>query len=218
MIAQSQPPTRQWTRAQAAILAVACLLVGVAGGWALGGFKHSLSPASSSSVATTAASKGAPAQPTPSQLKAAADAQAAPLIDRLKSDPANPAVLTEAGNIYYDAQQYPVAVDYYARVLKATPADAAVRTDMATAYWYMGQADRALDEFDRALTYTPDNPNTLFNRGLVRWRAKKDAPGALADWRRLLASDPAYDQKAQVQQMIAEVEKQQGLASAPKAP
>jgi len=126
-------------------------------------------------------------------------------------------VLAELGNIYYDAQQYPMAVDYYSRALKAKPADAAVRTDMATAYWYMGQADRAIAEFDKVLLYAPDNPNTLFNRGLVKWRAKKDAAGALADWERLLATDPAYDQKDKVRQMIAEVEKQQALAAASKA-
>ena len=45
------------------------------------------------------------------------------------------------GNVYYDAQQYPIAVEYYTRALKLKPSDAAVRTDMATAYWYMGNAD-----------------------------------------------------------------------------
>jgi len=219
--AQSQLASRQWTRQQAAILAVACLIAGVAGGWALGALKH---PAASSSampstVAPVAASQtAAPSQPDPAQLKATADAQAAPLLDRLKSGPANPAVLTELGNIYYDAQQYPQAIDYYSRALTAKPADAAVRTDMATAYWYMGQADRALAEFDKALADAPGNPNTLFNRGLVKWRGKKDAAGALADWNRLLAADPAYAQKDQVKQMIAEVQKQQGLAPAPKNP
>ncbi len=88
------------------------------------------------------------------------------------------------------------------------PADGAVRTDMATAYWFMGQADLAIAEFDKALTFVPDNPNTLFNRGLVKWKGKKDAAGALADWERLLATDPAYDQKDKVRQMIAEAKKQ----------
>jgi len=220
MTAPSQPPSRQWTRKQAATLAVACLLAGVAGGWSIGGFKQRAPSAStaSSNAATPAGDQASSAsQPPPAQLKAAADAQAAPLIDRLTTDPANPTVLAELGNIYYDAQQYPMAADYYSRALKAKPADAAVRTDMATAYWYMGQADRAIAEFDKVLLYAPDNPNTLFNRGLVKWRAKKDAAGALADWERLLATDPAYDQKDKVRQMIAEVEKQQALAAASKA-
>ena len=217
MTAQSQLQSRQWTRKQAALLAVACLLAGVGGGWWIGGFKHpaaSVSAAASDVPPRAAGRAAAPPETAPAQLKAAADEQAAPLIDRLKSEPANPAVLTELGNIYYDAQEYPLAAGYYSRVLKARPDDAAVRTDMATAYWYMGQADHAIAEFNKALSYAPDNPNTLFNRGLVKWRANKDAAGALADWKRLLATDPAYDEKDKVQQMIAEVEAQQAPASA----
>ena len=72
-------------------------------------------------------------------------------------------------------RQYPTAVDYYARALRFRPSDAAVRTDMGTAFWYMGNADTAIAEFNKALAYAPDNPNTLFNLGLVRWKGKKDA-------------------------------------------
>ena len=51
-----------------------------------------------------------------------------------------------------------------------------MRTDMATAYWYMGNADAAIAEFNTKLTYAPDNPNTLFNLGLVKWQ-RKDGRG-----------------------------------------
>ena len=108
-------------------------------------------------------------------------------------------MLTSIGNIYYDAQQYPIAVDYYARALKAKPSDAAVRTDMATAYWYMGNADTAIAEFNKALTYAPNNPNTLFNLGLVKWKGKKDPAGAIADWEKLLAANPNYEGKDKVE-------------------
>jgi tetratricopeptide (TPR) repeat protein len=99
-------------------------------------------------------------------------------------------------------------VDYYRRTLQITPADADVRTDMGTAYWFQGNADSAIAEFDKALTYAPNNPNTLFNRGLVKWRGKKDGAGALADWNKLLAANPAYDKKTEVDKMIAEVKNQ----------
>jgi len=80
-----------------------------------------------------------------------------------------------------------------------------VRTDMGTAYWYMGNADLAIAEFDKALTYAPGSPNTLFNRGLVRWKGKKDGPGAIADWNQLLAANPNYEGKEQIVKMMAEV-------------
>jgi tetratricopeptide (TPR) repeat protein len=219
MTGPSRTPIRQWTRKQAAILAAACLLAGIGGGWFIGGFhgQTALASAEPSNISKRADSQApAATQPDPARLKAAADAQAAPLANRLKSDPENPQLLAELGNLYYDAQQYPTAVDFYQRVLKVKPADAAVRTDMATAYWYIGNADLAIAEFDKALTFAPHNPNTLFNRGLVKWKGKNDAAGALADWKELLASDPAYDQKDKVEQMIAEAKKQQAIASGTK--
>ena len=110
--------------------------------------------------------------------------------------------------IHHDAQQYPVAVDFYGRVLQSRPSDAAVRTDMATAYWYLGNADAAIAEFNKALTYAPNNPNTLFNLGLVKWQGKHDGAGAIADWKRLLSTNPGYEAKDKVEQMLSEVEKQ----------
>jgi tetratricopeptide (TPR) repeat protein len=151
----------------------------------------------------------APQTPGPARLKEMADANAAPLLDQLKTDAKNPDLLTGIGNLYYDAQQYPIAVDYYGRALKARPSDAAVRTDMATAWWYMGNADTAIAEFNKALSYAPNNPNTLFNLGLVRWKGKQDAAGAVADWEKLLKTNPNYEGKDKVEQMMAEA-KQQG--------
>lgn len=205
----SRTPIEQWTKKQATILALICLTAGIAGGWTL---RASQSPAlpgySDASVSPAPAAMGASpvsAAPSPARLKEMADAQAAPSLEKLKSDPGNPDVLASVGNVYYDARQYPVAIDYYGRVLKAKPSDAAVRTDMATAYWYLGDADTAIAEFNKALAYAPNNPNTLFNLGLVKWQGKKDAAGALADWEKLLKSNPSYEGRDKVEQMIAEV-------------
>jgi tetratricopeptide (TPR) repeat protein len=202
---------RDWTSKQALILMTLCLLVGITGGWFLRGGRTpvataSAKPATPASPVTTA---GTVAQaPDPASLKQMADKQASPLLAKLNADPNNPDLLTGIGNLYYDAQQYPIAVDYYSRELKSKPADAAVRTDMATAYWYMGNADTAIAEFNKALTYAPNNPNTLFNLGLVKWQGKHDAAGAIADWKKLLAANPNYESKDEVEQMLAEVQKQ----------
>ncbi|MGD0629501.1 MAG: tetratricopeptide repeat protein [Terracidiphilus sp.] len=210
----NRTPINQWTKKQAVILAVICLTAGIAGGWgirasqspAITGISNaSAGPAPAAMGASTASQASSSQASSPARLKEMADAQAAPLVDKLKSDPGNPDVLTSVGNIYYDAQQYPDAVDYYGRVLKAKPSDAAVRTDMATAYWYMGKADEAIAEFNKALISAPNNPNTLFNLGLVKWQGKKDAQGAIADWEKLLVSNPTYEGKEKVEQLLTEV-------------
>jgi len=87
-----------------------------------------------------------------------------------------------------------------------------VRTDMGTAYWLMGDADRAIAEFKLALSYAPTNPNTLFNLGLVELQGKKDAASALDDWQKLLATNPSYEGRDKVEQMMAEAKKQAGEA------
>lgn len=206
-----------WTGVQAYTLAVVCLLLGMAGGWLIRGSQSPTMPAGAETATAPGGMGGSPsgpgtnAQPNPAQMKQMADTQAAPLIEKLKSDPNNPELLASIGNFYYDAQQYPTAVDYYGRALKAKPSDAAVRTDMATAYWYMGNADTAIAEFNKSLTYEPNKPNTLFNLGLVKWQGKMDINGAVADWEKLLATNPNYEGKDKVEQMIAEAKKHTGV-------
>jgi cytochrome c-type biogenesis protein CcmH/NrfG len=136
-----------------------------------------------------------------------ADTQAAPLLEKLKADPNNPELLANIGNIYYDTQQYPTAIDFYQRALKAQPSNAGIRTDMATAYWYSGNADGAIAEFNRVLTYQPNSANALFNLGIVKWQGKMDVEGAVAAWQKLLATNPTYEGKEKVQQLIAQARK-----------
>ncbi len=192
----------QWTRERTALAAVVCLMVGIAGGWWMGGL-----PATRLALTQQAQAVSAPVpSATAVTPRDEAAAQAAPLLKRIESNPQDVEALIGLGNVYYDARQYQPAIDAYSRVLVLRSADASVRTDMATAYWYLGNTDRALAEFDKALASAPDNPNTLFNRGLVRWRGKQDSRGALADWRKLLAIDPSYEARDQVKKMIAEAE------------
>jgi tetratricopeptide (TPR) repeat protein len=191
-------------------------MVGIAGGWSIRGLQNpavieSAKAATSTSSAPMTETNTTPAMPAPGKLKEMADGQALPLLDQLKSNPNDADLLTSIGNLYYDAQQYPTAVDYYGRALKARPSDAAVRTDMATAYWYMGNADAAIAEFNKALIYAPNNPNTLFNRGLVKWKGMRDSAGAVADWEKLLATHPNYEQKDQVEQMMTEAKNQDAV-------
>ena len=133
-----------------------------------------------------------------------ADKQAEPLLGQLTTNPKNPALLAQVGNIYYDAQQFRDAIDYYTRALQGDPGNTNIRTDMATAYWYLGDPDRAIAEFDTVLKREPNKINALFNRGIVRWQGKMDVKGAVADWEALLRADPNYPQRPAVEQLIAQ--------------
>ena len=203
----------QWTSVQAYTLAVICLLVGIAGGWFIRGSQSpaaAATDASASAPAAGGANTGAQT-PTPAEMKRMADTQAAPMIEKLKADPANVDLLASIGNIYYDAQQYPTAIDYYQRALKVEPANAGVRTDMATAYWYTGDADTAIKEFQKSLSYEPTKANTLFNLGIVEWQGKMDIDKAVVTWQKLLDTNPNYEGKDKVLELMAQAKKHAGV-------
>ena len=206
--------TNSWSTAQAFTLAVASLLLGICGGWlirrsavtvpATAQVAATSVPAVAQNPAALPALGAMAAQPAAQDLKQAADTQAAPIIAQLKADPTNAGLLSQIGNLYYDAKQYPTAIDYYERALKAQPSNTSVRTDLGTAYWYTGNADEAITQYEKSLTYDPNKPDTLFNLGIVKWQGKKDGPGAVAAWQKLLDTNPSYPGKDNVLQLIAQ--------------
>ncbi len=204
----------QWTSIQAYTLAVICLLVGIAGGWFIHGSQSPAAaiPESASASAPAMGSENAPPPtPSPAEMQKMADTQTAPLIEKLKADPNNAGLLENIGNVYYDAQIFPTAIDYYQRALKIEPANAGVRTDMATAYWYTGNADASIAEFQKSLSYEPNKANTLFNLGIVQWQGKMDIDKALATWQKLLDTNPNYEAKDKVLELMAQAKKHSGV-------
>ncbi len=206
-----------WTSTQAYVMAVLCLVVGCAVGYLLrGSVGSSNAPAPATAAggqqqgmppAGMGAGQGQQQMPSPEQMKAMADKQAAPLLEQLKSKPNDPALLAQIGNIYYDTQVFPVAIEYYQKALAIDPKNSAVRTDMGTAMSYANDPDHAIAEFDRALKDDPKNSNALFNRGIVKWQAKMDVNGALADWETLLKQNPNYEQADKVKMYMAQAKK-----------
>jgi cytochrome c-type biogenesis protein CcmH/NrfG len=129
-----------------------------------------------------------------------------PLLERLSQNPNDPELLANIGNQYYDGHDYSKAVEYYSRLLKLRPENVNVRTDMATAIWYSGDADRAIREYETSLKYQPNHSQTLFNMGIVKWQGKHDGKGALEVWRKLLAINPNYPDRAKVEQLIQQAQ------------
>jgi len=202
----------QWTSLQAYALAAVCLVVGIAGGWFVRGSQApGTAGVQSVAAATVPQANSASTQPGPEEMRRMADKQAEPLLAKLQSDPRNAELLANLGNIYYDTQQFPVAIDYYEKSLKLKPKDASVRTDMATAYWYVGSADKAIAEFNKALADEPNKANALFNLGVVQWQGKLDAEAALATWQKLLQSNPNYENRDKLLELMAQVKKHAGM-------
>lgn len=189
-----------WTGTQAYVLAAACLLLGVVLGYL---FRGSASPATPVAAATASQPEGAAQPQASAEAQAALEQASAPLLEALKNNPNDYDSLVKLGNLFYDAQQFSNAIQYYGRALKIHPESPDVRTDMGTAYWYTGNADKAVAAMETSLKYRPGHPQTLFNLGWVRWQGKADPKGAIEAWEQLLKSNPDYPQRQQVEQYIA---------------
>jgi len=169
------------------------------------GQAHPVVDAAPATHAAGAAASG-PAH-TPRQMKEMADRQAAPLLEKLKSDPNNVALLTQVGAIYHVAQQFTEAASWYGRALQIEPRNVALRTRLASSLYRNGDVDGALAQLDQGLHYEPNDANSLFDLGLIKLNGKGDSKGALAAWQKLLKTNPqlSTDRKDVVQKQIAGV-------------
>ncbi len=202
-----------FTTAQAYTLAVITLAIGIAVGYFARGSASVTAPAESAQAAVPAATGNAPmgaaqlpgiGSPQQQQvISPEALAKAAePFLTQLKSNPNDFETLAKLGNLYYDSQAYPQAIQYYEKALAVQPNNVDVRTDLGTSYWYTSDPDKAIANFEKALAVRPNHPGALFNLGIVEWQGKKDPKAAVVVWEKLLATNPDYPQKDQVQSLI----------------
>lgn len=197
-------PTRSWSSTQGYLLAVFCLVLGVALGYL---FRGSASPATTVSASAPVESSSTQNQRqgpqiTPEQRKAMVEKTVAPLLAGLDQNPDDFDAVVKVANLYYDGQQYSDAIKFYERALTLQPRNADVITDLGTSFWYAGDADKAIAEFETALKYQPARASTLFNLGIVRWQGKKDPNGAVQAWQELLRKNPDFPDKQRLQEFI----------------
>lgn len=180
-------------------VAMLILALGVALGFLFrGAFSQAGASGSAGDGQATASASSAP-QPA---------AALQPLLNRLREDPNNAALLVTIGNRYYDKHDWNKAVEYYRRSLQIKPENVDVRTDMGTAIWYGGDPDGAIREYKTVLRYQPDYPQTLFNMGVVEWQGKHDGRAALKSWQTLLEQHPEYPARQKVEQLMQKVQRE----------
>ncbi len=203
MPAVTEQKKRGWSAREAYLIAILALALGTI----LGYLWHTPQSAASAPTKQAAASPHAAPQQqpvSPEALKQKADVEAQPLLAKLKTSPDDASTLTDVGNIYYRYRQFETSVGYYERAAKLNAGSARLLTDLGNAYYYAGNTPGALKEFDSALRVDPKVPDALFNRGILRWQAEGDVKAAIADWEKLLKTNPDHPKRQQVEKMIAE--------------
>ena len=208
---ENQTPTAsvEWTSTKVYALGVICLVLGVA----LGALFHGPAQPSPAPAAIVASDQqippGAGQMPPPSATgnphamppNAAKD----PVLEKLKSDPNNFDLLSQAGNVEMRANDPKSAEGYYIHALNVKD-DLDVRTNLANAYFRAGDADQSLAELAKVLKVDPKNDKALYNTGVVRLMGKNDPKGAIAVWQTFLKYHPDHPHKDQVQEMIKRVQ------------
>jgi tetratricopeptide (TPR) repeat protein len=111
---------------------------------------------------------------------------------------------TQVGTIYRITHQFQAAASYYQKSLEVNPKNVGARTDLASCMFYQGDVDGAIGQLEKSLSYDPKHAGALLNLGMVRWKGKSDATGAIASWNKLLKDYPQYENKKMVQRLIAE--------------
>jgi cytochrome c-type biogenesis protein CcmH/NrfG len=199
-----------WQANHVYAMAAVCLVVGLAIGYLFRGSQSPAQPVPAATVTQPAAMAGAMGGQMPSleQMKQMADMKAAPLLEKLKSDPNNKDLLAQVGKIYNSTHQFKEAAGYYGKALQVDPTNVALRTEMASCLYYSGDVDGAISQLQQSLHYDPKDANSLFNLGMMKWQGKQDRKGAVAAWQQLLKSNPQLDanRKATVQKLIADVQ------------
>jgi cytochrome c-type biogenesis protein CcmH/NrfG len=188
-------------------IAAMCLAVGLGIGYLSRGFERPLPTAVQVASSAPSAQPASARVPTLDDMKKAADKQAAQLLEKLKANPNDSALLTQVAAIYHGSHQFKEAAGYYEKALQADPKNVSLRTKLASSLYRSGDVDGAIAQLKEGLRYDPGDANSLFNLGMISLQGKGDGKGALAAWQKLLKSNPqmSAERKAEVQKLMADV-------------
>lgn len=199
-----------WRPLHAYLMAVICLVIGVAIGYLVRGSAPPKTPTMATAMpesapamsSTPTAGAVSASTPTLDDMKRMAEKQAKPLLTELETKPNDAVLLNKAALTYKAAHQFDKAAEYFKKSLDSDPKNVAVRDDYASCLYYLGNVDGALAQLNKSLTYDPKHPGTLYNIGMIEWKGKGDTNAAVAAWEKMLKLNPSLPQKEQIQHMI----------------
>lgn len=193
-------------KAESIVIGVAGTVFGLIVGWIIG---TQQAPARPFAAAPAPAAQAAGAPPAGAPQAAAApfdEAQAAALRAIADKDPANAQSRVQLGNMYFDAERYQDAIQWYKAALKLNPGDVSVSTDLGVCFYYTNQPDRAVRQMEESLRIDPRHTKTLLNLGIVKAFGKQDLAGAAAAWEEVVRVAPGSQEAAAAQRSLANLQ------------
>ena len=194
-------------KAESIVIGVAGSVFGLIVGWIIG---TQQAPARPFAAAATPAAQAAAGAPPAGALPAAAapfdEAQAAALRAIAEKDPANVQSRVQLGNMYFDAERYQEAIQWYEAALKLNHTDVGVSTDLGVCFYYTNQPDRAIRQMEESLRIDPRHTKTLLNLGIVKAFGKQDLAGAAAAWEEVVKIAPNSQEAQAAQRSLANLQ------------
>jgi cytochrome c-type biogenesis protein CcmH/NrfG len=174
-------------KAESIVIGVAGTVFGLIVGWIIG---TQQAPARPFAPASTPVAAQAPGGMPPAAAPAVDEAQATALRNIAEKDPANVQSRVQLGNLYFDAERYQDAIQWYESALALNPSDVSVSTDLGVCFYYTNQPDRAVRQLEESLRIDPRHTKSLLNLGIVKAFGKQDLAGAAAAWEEVIRIAP----------------------------
>jgi tetratricopeptide (TPR) repeat protein len=174
-------------KSESLVFAVAGMFFGLIAGWLIGSQQASVRPVVPQQQAASAPSAGGGSTPAQPHLD---EAEVRRLEELARKDSSNATPRTQLANLYFDAERYDRAIEWYEEALKLDPTNPDVSTDLGVSYYYTNQPDRALAQFKRSLEVEPKHTKTMLNQGIVLAFGKQDLEGATRSWQQVVDLAP----------------------------
>ena len=131
------------------------------------------------------------------------------LRERIKANPKDVDALTRLAHLYFDTNQWDLAIDAYNNSLTLEPERPDIWTDLGVMYRRAGDSEKAVEAFDRALAVNATHEIALFNKGVVLMHDLQDQQGALKAWETLIRINPAWQTPGgqSVKELVDELKK-----------
>lgn len=118
---------------------------------------------------------------------------------KIETMPDDVEALVGLGDANIMISRYEVARDFFERAVKADGNHINANISLANCYVFLQKTDEALRRLDLLLSAHPDNPEGLFNKGLILLKSKQTPGGAKEAWQRLIDKHPEHPLAQRVQ-------------------
>lgn len=171
------PPRRDfpaWAKGLVGVVAVAAVVFGV----------YQIGRPPSAPPAMTAAPSAAPASAV-----ALDEAAATELRRKLEADPTDVATLFDLGNVYYQADQFQQAAEWYQKVLDVDATNEKALVALGATSFNLGDLAKAETLWDQAAELYPNNPEVFYDLGFLYMTTNR-MPEMKTAWDKVVAMAP----------------------------